>query len=383
MSILRNEPTQQAVQCACRARDSRRIAADGWRLPALRCSTVPTQLLPAAVMPITTRRVGWRWQEAVELCVSPLPDDQRPEVADELLRDARSGVTSLRPSRVVIENRTLLGCIIVAKQMDSSWLLQLPVVSEEVTDAECRDEIRRALVTDLATDFDLSDSWIAQILLTHEQESDSRFLTENGFPILTELSFMSATVSEHRPRPPEGELWQSDSWSESIRPRFDATITATYQGTLDCPELNGLRSEELALLGHEVSGPFQPDLWQIYSQAETDAGLILARCHSDESEPVFEIVYFGVTPPFRGRGLGQKMLADLFAEAARQGVSEIMLAVDVRNAPAIRLYEQSGFREFDRRQVHARLGATRYGEPGESPPPAAPCRLYISRPTFS
>lgn len=323
-------------------------------------------------MTITTRRVGWRWREAVELCVSPLPDDQRPEVADELLRDAKSGMTSLRPSRVVLENRTLLGCVIVAKQLDSSWHLQLPVVSEDVTDAERRDEIRSALVTDLATDFDLSDSWIAQILLTHEQESDGRLLTENGFPILTELIFMSAAVLEHQPRPPEGEMWQSNGWSESIRPRFEATITATYQGTLDCPELNGLRSGEQALLGHEASGPFQPELWQIYSQGKTDAGLMLARCHSDESEPVFEIVYFGATPQLRGRGLGQKMLADLFAEAGRRGVSEIMLAVDVRNAPAIRLYEQFGFREFDRRQVHARLGATRHGEPGESPPPAAP-----------
>lgn len=323
-------------------------------------------------MPIATRRVGWRWREAVELCVSPLPDDQRPDVANELLRDTKSGIVSLRPSRVVLEKRNILGCVIAAKQLDSSWHLQLPVVSEEVTDAALRDEMRRTLMTDLASDFDQSDSWIAQILLTQEHESDGLLLAECGFPVLTELLFMSAATLTEQPHQKEGESWQSVIWSESIRPQFEAAITATYEGTLDCPELNGRRSGDQALLGHEISGPFQPELWKIYSQGETNAGVVLARCHTDESDPVFEIVYLGVAPPFRGRGLGRKMLTDLIAEACRQGVSEIMLAVDVRNSPAIGLYEQFGFREFDRRQVHARLGETRHGEPGISPSHAAP-----------
>jgi len=285
-------------------------------------------------------------------------------VADELLRNAKCGIASLRPSRIVLEKRTVLGCVIAAKQLDSSWHLQLPVVSAKVTDAERRDEIRRALMTDLASDFDQSDSWIAQILLTREQESDSRLLSESGFPLLTELIFMSATVLAEQPDARNGESWRSVSWSESIRPRFETAIDATYEGTLDCPELNGRRSGEQAVLGHEISGPFQPALWKIYSHGEQEAGIVLARCHADnwtDGRPdgivtLYVIVYLGVIPKFRGRGLGRTMLADLFDEARRQGVPEVMLAVDVRNAPAIHLYEQFGFREFDRRRVHARLG---------------------------
>jgi ribosomal protein S18 acetylase RimI-like enzyme len=316
-------------------------------------------------MPIRTWPVGWRWREAVELCVSPLPDDVRPEVADELLRDTKCGVVSLCPSRIVVEKRTLIGCVIAARHPDSSWHLQLPVVSDIVTDEKARDEIQRALLADLACEFDGSDSWIAQILLSPEQQSDSQLLTKGGFPVLTDLIFMSApTVAGAEQHYDAGPSWKAVNWSESTRPRFETVISATYEGTLDCPELNGRRSGQQAVLGHESSGPFQSALWKIYSHDGEDSGITLARCHADnwnDGQPegidtVFEIVYLGVTPHFRGRGLGRKMLADLFADARRQGVSEIMLAVDVRNTPAIRLYEQFGFREFDRRRVHARLG---------------------------
>jgi ribosomal protein S18 acetylase RimI-like enzyme len=80
---------------------------------------------------------------------------------------------------------------------------------------------------------------------------------------------------------------------------------------------------------------------------------------------VWEVVYLGLTPEARGRGLGRAAVSHA-VELARTHAHLIELAVDVRNRPALKLYESTGFQIVDRRAVHIRaLGA------GGSPKPGA------------
>lgn len=82
----------------------------------------------------------------------------------------------------------------------------------------------------------------------------------------------------------------------------------------------------IALVGGAVAG---------YALVLFNAGTSLARLYS-----------FAVAPAFRGRGIGQRLIA-----AAEQAALEhdcVYLRLEVRrdNAPAIKLYKQLGFREF-------------------------------------
>ena len=49
-----------------------------------------------------------------------------------------------------------------------------------------------------------------------------------------------------------------------------------------------------------------------------------------------------IREPFRGQGLGTRMLADILERLRRNGVEQVSLSVDKRN-PAFRLYDRCGF----------------------------------------
>ena len=58
---------------------------------------------------------------------------------------------------------------------------------------------------------------------------------------------------------------------------------------------------------------------------------------------VWEVVYLGLTPPARGRGLGRTAIQHAL-DLAHPHASRLELAVDIRNLPATRLYESVGLR---------------------------------------
>ena len=58
-----------------------------------------------------------------------------------------------------------------------------------------------------------------------------------------------------------------------------------------------------------------------------------------------------MVPPERGRGYGQDLLAFALAEATRSRAAALVLNVDARNEPALRLYHRHLFVETERREV--------------------------------
>lgn len=72
--------------------------------------------------------------------------------------------------------------------------------------------------------------------------------------------------------------------------------------------------------------------------ALTSAGFALSRSSCDEEE----LLLFAVAPEYRGRGIGERLLAD-FAEAAhRRGATRLLLEMR-RGNPAESLYRRHGF----------------------------------------
>jgi len=69
------------------------------------------------------------------------------------------------------------------------------------------------------------------------------------------------------------------------------------------------------------------------------AGLVLWRRALDEAE----ILTIAVLPPWRGRGLGRRLMGAALDGAAAGGATVMYLEVACDNAPALRLYQHLGF----------------------------------------
>jgi ribosomal protein S18 acetylase RimI-like enzyme len=186
-------------------------------------------------------------------------------------------------------------------------------------------------------------------------------LIHGGVPQVTELLYLERDT--YLPLPASGSLdalsgfeaiasrlvWRSfDSARET---EFRALLQATYTASLDMPELEGVRSLDDIIEGHRSTGRFDPDRWRLGQvPGKPDMAIVLLLSEIPDRD-AWEVVYLGLTVAARGHGLGLAAIAHAL-DLARPHVSRLELAVDIRNLPALRLYESAGFLSFDRRSVH-------------------------------
>jgi ribosomal protein S18 acetylase RimI-like enzyme len=125
-------------------------------------------------------------------------------------------------------------------------------------------------------------------------------------------------------------------------------LNHSYIDTLDCPELCGLRETRDVLASHRDTGEFDPRTWWVLLHKGQPRGCALfSNCPELHSA---ELVYLGIGPELRGRGLGRLMLSKGLDELRHQHPAWAMtLAVDHRNGPALRLYASLGFKPFGER----------------------------------
>lgn len=126
-----------------------------------------------------------------------------------------------------------------------------------------------------------------------------------------------------------------------------AALDASYQQTLDCPELCGLRETADVLASHRATGVFDPALWWLVFDAGRARGcMLLSRCPENRS---VELVYLGLSPELRGKGIARALLELGASRAGAPNYDEMTCAVDQRNLPALALYRRSGFTSFAQR----------------------------------
>jgi ribosomal protein S18 acetylase RimI-like enzyme len=141
------------------------------------------------------------------------------------------------------------------------------------------------------------------------------------------------------------------SFEEALEPEFRSVLQATYAGSLDMPELEGVRALDDIMAGYHSAGRFVAERWQlglVTNRPDAKAVLLLA---DTPGRNVWEVIYLGLTPAARGHGLGRELVRRA-VELARDHVAWLEVAVDLRNKPALRLYETTGFVARDRRVVH-------------------------------
>lgn len=228
-----------------------------------------------------------------------------------------------------------------------------------------RGAVASALVAEVLADYRRRGFQLAQALVGSDApEEAAADLERGGLPRVTELIYLSRPTANplELPSATSRLVWQS--YEEMDHGLFGRLLAQTYVGSLDMPELEGLRSLEDVLAGHRAGGRFDPKRWKLGRvPGEPDAAAVVLLSGPAADDPrrgvPWELAYLGLTPPARGRGLGLAALAHAL-EMARPVADRLELAVDVRNTPADRLYRSAGFTPFDRRAVHVAQLASSY-----------------------
>jgi mycothiol synthase len=173
--------------------------------------------------------------------------------------------------------------------------------------------------------------------------------TSAGLRHLASLDYMERPrelQASRRPPVPGVEL---APWDASDRGVLERLLPATYVETLDCPGLASMRDPADILDGHLAVGAHDPALWTIaWASGVPVAALLLSAAPDSDS---VEVVYLGIVPRMRGRGLGSSLLAHGLGMVAQRRERTVALAVDARNTPAVALYARAGFRTVRRREA--------------------------------
>ena len=172
-------------------------------------------------------------------------------------------------------------------------------------------------------------------------------------PTLARAGFRHVTAVVHLRRElgvepaPGGEL-TFEPVGDANRAAFTGALLASHDGSLDCPELTGARTDADLLDGFQAPPPTRPGWWRLARDAGEPVGVVMLEPGS--AIGAVELGYLGLVPAARGRGWGAPLVR--FAlHAAAADARALTLSVDARNGPARRLYERHGFREADRREV--------------------------------
>jgi mycothiol synthase len=187
---------------------------------------------------------------------------------------------------------------------------------------------------------------VVQAVLHGEEVPFAEPLLRNGFIHVTRLRYLRHDL----PGPVSLSTNVAvQTYSSADRGLFHDVLLRTYQGTLDCPELNGLRTIAEIIEGHQAQGEFKPEHWWLAFDGSKPVGVLLTAANPEAQS--WDISYVGVVPEARGRGWGRRLIQLAIDQARTAGVSHLTVGVDARNHPAWNLYTAMGFEPTGDREV--------------------------------
>ena len=190
---------------------------------------------------------------------------------------------------------------------------------------------------------------LAQMLIDPSEISLKQLYLRAGFIDLAELIYLQRAVRRLPAVDPLPGNAHVLTYDETLYPLFIETIRRSYTDSLDCPALNGLRNMDDVLAGHRNSGEFDPSIWFILLDSDRPLGvMLLSRSLRGDA---IELVYLGLTPEARGQGWADRLLQLALVTVVRQNKTNLTLAVDSKNTPALKLYQRHGLARVGSRRA--------------------------------
>jgi mycothiol synthase len=283
--------------------------------------------------------------DALGLIFRHLDEAERARRVGQALALAARGEFDPRGVLVLREHGRLAGAILCEPVPGAGGLVFPP----GVCDGPGRPAGEDALVRQACTWLRQGGARLAQALLAPEEEALAGPLLRNGFARVTILWYLRHDPQTSARWPEAPPRLRFHPYDPEDPEEFHGTLARTYEDTLDCPEVSGVRTIEQVVEGYRAQGRYDPARWWLAREAGSPVGVAIVTALSGCGD--WEVGYMGLVPPARGRGLGRELLGKALGEARAAGARHVTLSVDARNGPAWRLYRGMGFEPFARRAV--------------------------------
>lgn len=285
--------------------------------------------------------------EALAVLYHRLSAATRANMIVELLRQEALGQLDLSGLWIACRKRRIVGAMLTQVLAGRAIAIWPPVIARSWGAASLASSmVREALRVSEARGIRLAQALVED----NPPKQTSLDLTRGGLAYVTDLIYLGRPTLEMLPVSPRVPTLEWQGYAPDRHEQFARMLERSYEGSLDMPELVGLRTLDDVMQGHLARGSFDPERWRLgrlAGQSEPVAVLLLLA----GSESTWEVSYLGLAPEARGKGLGRRVLAHAL-ELTRPHAHRLELAVDVRNLPADRLYQRCGFHAFERRRVH-------------------------------
>jgi mycothiol synthase len=194
-----------------------------------------------------------------------------------------------------------------------------------------------------------------QALLGTSEALVAAALERNGYKYITNLLYMRKDLAaEHDAVGDEEHVGMTfEDYNQCDQEVFRATLLASYEDTLDCPELNDTRTAAEVIAGYNGLEGCRQEHWWLARYEQRPAGVLIVTEHA--ASKTWDLSYLGLVRAARGRGLGRVLTRKALREAITAGALSMTLTMDERNEPAWRLYRSFNFDVYDQRQVFLAL----------------------------
>jgi mycothiol synthase len=192
---------------------------------------------------------------------------------------------------------------------------------------------------------------LAQILLPTVSAVEAGRLRQGEFRRLASLLYLVSLEGEFPTEPPDTQL-EFEPYSATNSGQWGRVYAATCQGTLDCANLADPREPDDVLAAYRAAGAFNPHLWLLVRHRQRVCGCVILADHPRHETT--ELLYLGLVPAARGRGLGRQLARQSQWLARRLGRRRLVLAVDAANVPAVQTYAAVDFQTWQCRQLYVR-----------------------------
>jgi mycothiol synthase len=284
--------------------------------------------------------------EALRLFFHDLPEEQREARVKNALTLLANGELSADGLLVCRDGENLIGTIGALPLPGAAGLIYPPQAVGTVS----RETAENMLLDTAIAWLRQRGAKFAQALLSAGEAASAGPLQRRGFTHITTLLYLEKLLADADQFCNASSSLDLETYAACDSQAFHNALIASYEGSLDCPEINGLRSAEDIVAGYRAVPGCRLERWWLARYQNTPVGVLITAASQEPA--TWELLYIGLVPAARRQGFGMELTRAAMAQARAAAAARLILTVDRRNLPAQRMYASLGFEQYERREVY-------------------------------